>query len=220
MRHNVREFVKVCRDTLPILGPIYEFGSYQCEGQADIADLRPLFPGKEYVGTDMRAGPGVDKVMNLLDLQLAAGSVGTALCLDTLEHVRDPFRAMSEIRRVLKPGGVVIVSSHMNWPVHHHPEDYWRFTPGGMARLLGMAGDSWTCGIGDGGNFHTVVGVGQHCGEIHAGQAAALSSWALSQASSRLQRARRYFLPPVAFDCYKLTRKIARHVLGRDKEGK
>ena len=45
--------------------PVLEIGSYQVEGQEHIADLRSLFPGKEYVGTDFRAGPGVDRVENV-----------------------------------------------------------------------------------------------------------------------------------------------------------
>ena len=38
--------------------PIVEIGAYQVEGQRHIADLRGLFPGKEYLGLDMRPGPG------------------------------------------------------------------------------------------------------------------------------------------------------------------
>lgn len=222
MRHNVREFVKICRDHLPIWGPIYEFGSYQCEGQEDIADLRPLFPGKKYVGTDMREGPGVDKVMDLLELPLEAGSVGTALCLDTLEHVRDPFKAMSEIRRVLKPGGVVIVSSHMNWPVHEHPHDYWRFTRRGLIELIypndgagrvACASES----AGDWNNPHTVVCVlGDREVMDESGIYYRLYVWARSQDPTRIQRARRSLLPPAALDLYKRTRRIARRALGRD----
>jgi len=54
MRQNVKEFVRVVSATLPIPEPIYEFGSFQVDRQLGFADLRPLFPNKEYVGCDMR----------------------------------------------------------------------------------------------------------------------------------------------------------------------
>ena len=45
-------------ETFDLPGPILEIGSYQVPGQEEIADLRTLFPGKEFVGVDVRAGPG------------------------------------------------------------------------------------------------------------------------------------------------------------------
>jgi hypothetical protein len=63
MRESIKQFVKIAADTLPILEPIYEFGALQVPGQEGFADLRPIFAGKEYVGCDMREGPGVDRIL-------------------------------------------------------------------------------------------------------------------------------------------------------------
>jgi hypothetical protein len=43
---------------------------------------------------------------------------------------------MAEIHRCLRPNGIVILTSHMYFPIHAHPEDYWRFTDRGFASLL------------------------------------------------------------------------------------
>ena len=59
MRELIRDFVALACNTLPLNGPIYEFGAFLVPGQEQLADLRPLFPGKPYVGADMREGPGV-----------------------------------------------------------------------------------------------------------------------------------------------------------------
>ena len=87
MRELIREFVELASRTLPLEGPIYEFGAFLVPGQEQLADLRPLFPGKQYVGADMRAGPGVDPLLNLPDVALPDAAAGTGLCLHTLEHV-------------------------------------------------------------------------------------------------------------------------------------
>ena len=39
-------------------GPVYEFGSYLVDGQQQIANLRDVFAGRQFVGCDLRAGPG------------------------------------------------------------------------------------------------------------------------------------------------------------------
>ena len=136
MRESIRDFVKAASGSIPIPEPIYEFGSFQVEGQEAIADLRPLFPGKKYIGCDMRSGKGVDLLLNLHDIELPDSMAGTVLVLDTLEHVEFCRRAMSEVYRILKPGGVAIISSVMYFPIHEYPSDYWRFTPEGFRSLL------------------------------------------------------------------------------------
>jgi SAM-dependent methyltransferase len=127
--------------------PIVEFGSLQVEpGQP--SDLRPLFAGRRFIGTDVRSGAGVDRIEDLRSLTFSDEEVGTALCLDTLEHCEDPFAACRELHRVLRPGGVCIVSSVMMFPIHSYPHDYWRFTPEGFRLLLRPFDDVWVAGIG------------------------------------------------------------------------
>jgi SAM-dependent methyltransferase len=136
MRGNIREFVRVVAGAREIPEPIVEIGSLQVEGQIYDADLRPFFPGKQYLGCDMREGPGVDRIEDVHTLSFADSSVGTVLMLETLEHVENPFQALAEIFRVLKPEGIVVVSCCMDFPVHEHPADYWRLTPQGFDLLL------------------------------------------------------------------------------------
>lgn len=52
-----------------------------------------------------------------------------------LEHVRKPWIGVEEVRRVLKPGGLTILTSALIFPVHGVPHDYWRFTPDGLRVL-------------------------------------------------------------------------------------
>lgn len=83
------------------------------------------------------------------------------ICEQVLEHVSDPWAAVSNLRDMCAPGGHVIVSTPFLVRLHELPlfgmGDYWRFTPRGLRRLLEGAGlevetvDSW-------GNRACVVG--------------------------------------------------------------
>jgi hypothetical protein len=129
--------------------PVVEFGSLQVEpGQPN--DLRPLFEGRSFIGTDIRPGPGVDRIEDLRALSFGDGEIGTALCLDTLEHCADPFAAARELRRVIAPdGGVCLITSVMLFGVHGYPSDYWRFTPEGFRILLEGFDHVDVAGMGD-----------------------------------------------------------------------
>lgn len=160
MRKDIRLFVQIAAESLPLKDEIYEFGALQVAGEPELEDLRPLFPGRTYVGCDMRPGPGVDRVLDLHEIALPDASAGTVICMDTLEHVEHPRRAMRELYRILAPGGIAVISSVMNFPIHGYPQDFWRFTPEGFRSLLNCFDDSFVGYYGHDDFPHTVVGLG------------------------------------------------------------
>jgi SAM-dependent methyltransferase len=160
MRQIVKDFVAIVARSLPIDEPVYEFGALQVPGQEGFADLRPLFPGRQYVGCDMREGTGVDRILDLHHVDLRGPSVGTVLCMETLEHVEYPHAALREIHRILKPDGIAVISSAMDFPIHDYPSDYWRFTPEGFRSLLRPFAGAFVGYAGDPRCPHTVVGIG------------------------------------------------------------
>ena len=138
MNEIVKLFVKTCAEAMQCKGPIYEFGSLQISGQEGYSDMRQYFQGLTYVGCDMRAGDGVDRVENLEQgLSLGENIASVVLCLNTIEHVFNVFKAVEEMKRVLrKDEGVLILSSVFEFGIHSHPFDYWRFTPECFLRLM------------------------------------------------------------------------------------
>jgi SAM-dependent methyltransferase len=164
----ITSFVADLQQVLEMPDPVYEFGSFLTDPESGVGDLRGLFAGRPYTGTDMREGPGVDRIEDLRALSLEDGSVGTALCLDTLEHCADPPQACRELARVCSPGGgVAVISSVMLFGIHEYPHDYFRFTPDGFRSLLEQGFDDvWVAGLGHPGIPMQVVGVGIRGGRL------------------------------------------------------
>lgn len=97
--------------------------------------------GLQYVGVDLNPiGVGAIRA-DLRDLSMFADSTfDTALITEVLEHLSEPSRTLSELHRVLKPGGTMIVTVPHLSRLHEMPHDYFRFTEQGLRHLLEVSG--------------------------------------------------------------------------------
>jgi len=97
----------------------------------------PFFAGAvtEYVGVDV-ANPAAELEGTVEEIPVPDESFELVLCTQTLEHALDPARAVRELRRVVAPGGRVLVSTHGVQVYHPNPDDYWRWTHAGLERLF------------------------------------------------------------------------------------
>lgn len=94
----------------------------------------------QYVGLDVGLSAATAVVGDAQRLPFADGSFDTVFCSQVLEHVPEPWLALAEFRRVLKPGGYLILSvPHISW-LHNEPYDFYRYTPHGLRFLLERAG--------------------------------------------------------------------------------
>jgi SAM-dependent methyltransferase len=67
-------------------------------------------------------------------------SIDTVFTASVLEHLEEPTSALSEMHRILKPGGIVILSSPLFWHIHLEPRDFYRYTQFGYDYLLKKSG--------------------------------------------------------------------------------
>lgn len=65
-------------------------------------------------------------------IPLKSNSIDSIICIQVLEHVKNPQKVVDEIYRVLKPKGVCILTTHMATVLHGLPHDYFRFTKYGL----------------------------------------------------------------------------------------
>lgn len=91
---------------------------------------RHLFQGaQEYVCLDIEEVPGVtDVVADVLSMPFEDGRFDCVVATECMEHIADPFTLCSQITRVLKPGGRVVLSVPFMFHQHGDPYDFWRPT--------------------------------------------------------------------------------------------
>ena len=90
----------------------------------------------EAFALDAAALPGVDVVGFADRLPFAGETFDTVLCTEVLEHVQDAERAASELFRVTRSGGTVLVTVPYLYPTHEAPYDMRRFTHFGLRDLM------------------------------------------------------------------------------------
>lgn len=93
---------------------------------------------ESYHGVDL--WPRSDKTTFAGDIQrldmVRDESYDSAICIEVLEHLPEPGRAIATIQRILKPGGVAVISVPHLSRLHDLPHDYFRFTEYGLRYLL------------------------------------------------------------------------------------
>lgn len=101
-----------------------------------------MFPEhSNYKGADLEGNPNASIILNANGtLPISDQSVDAIVSTQVLEHVSDPRVYLNECHRTLKPGGVLILSTHGIWPYHADPVDYWRWTAEGLKLQLNSAG--------------------------------------------------------------------------------
>jgi len=160
MRKQVNEIVKIVAESLPKKIKVLEIGSLIVPGQEHLS-VRKYFPEAEYIGVDMQKGNGVDVVEDCIYYCYNYYQIGEEfdliLCLDMLEHTKEPFEIIESAKQCLKPNGVLLVTSVFNFKIHEYPNDYWRFTPECFKMLLGSNNRVYK--IGSELMPHTIIGL-------------------------------------------------------------
>lgn len=96
----------------------------------------------QYLGADIIQSNEnkVDIICKANDIPLESNSFDTVISTQTIEHVEDHQGLVDEAYRLLKSGGIFILSGPMYWPLHEEPYDFFRFTKHGFRFILEKAG--------------------------------------------------------------------------------
>lgn len=129
---ETRDLTQICKK---LRGSVLDIG---CADQK----LRRLLPADcGYIGLDYyqtAAGWYGTRPQIFGDAQclpILANSMDSVLLLDVLEHLPKPQDCIDEIRRVLKPGGKLVLQVPFVYPIHDAPLDFQRWTIYGLREL-------------------------------------------------------------------------------------
>lgn len=89
----------------------------------------------DIVNVDIFPYEGVDVVADAMALPIADNSVDGVICEYLLEHLPNPRAVITEIQRVLRPGGQAYIAVPFVYPFHASPNDFYRWSGEGLKKL-------------------------------------------------------------------------------------
>lgn len=116
-------------------GRVLELGSGRAVNGTFPYSAGHLFDGcEEFVRSDVDPSLG-HRTVDATTMEFT-DEFDAVLCMSVLEHIYDYQRAVDNIRRALKSGGLLLAGLPFCFPLHDEPADYWRFTEHGIVRML------------------------------------------------------------------------------------
>jgi len=103
---------------------------------AKSSSCREVIPHTHLLKLDIDSSNNPDICCDIHDFEWESNYFDTVVSIEVLEHLRDPERAISQIRRVLKVDGVAILSTRFLHHYHPDPEDHYRFTWDSLSYLF------------------------------------------------------------------------------------
>ena len=102
-----------------------------------------IFKDFNYQSTDMPGGfykQPHDFECELHNIPKDDSTYDVVILTQVLEHVPDPEATLTEICRILKPNGKLLLSAPLNGPLHAEPWHYFQFTHYGLDHLAQKSG--------------------------------------------------------------------------------
>ena len=146
VRRHILHFETEIADAVASFAAALPAGARILDAGSGEGQYRHHFARQRYCGVDLAVGDAtwdyskVDALADLTVLPFREGTFDAAVHIVTIEHLREPGRALAEIGRSLVPGGLLLIAAPHEWEVHQAPHDYFRYTRYGLAYLLEHAG--------------------------------------------------------------------------------
>lgn len=136
-RYYLERFVKQASGAIPA-------GSLVLDAGAGDGVYRRWFAQHRYESADFEqvAKPyqASTYVCDLSRIPVEDGRFDLVLLTQVLEHLPEPRAVLRELRRVLKPNGLIYASAPLFYEEHEQPYDFYRYTQFALQRMFSEAG--------------------------------------------------------------------------------
>ena len=109
-------------------------------GAGDFSRYESLFNCKEYIKMDTEKNNNIDLIGRAENMPFEDGRFDSIVCTQVFEHLDQPFKVAEEIRRVLKKGGICLLTVPQVNELHAEPVDYFRYTKYGIKKVFSRVG--------------------------------------------------------------------------------
>ena len=146
LRRHVLHFEAEIERAVTAFSSAVPSGARLLDAGAGQGQYARYFSRQRYCGVDLAVGDAawdygkLDAVADLAALPFPDAAFHAAVHIVTIEHLREPARALAEIARILAPGAPLLLAAPQEWEVHQAPHDYFRYTRFGLAYLLEKSG--------------------------------------------------------------------------------
>lgn len=146
LRRYILHFEAAIDDAVEGFARELHHGEFVLDAGAGECTYKSRFTAQRYVGIDLGIGDiawnysQLDVIADLTAIPIRDEAFDAVVNVVTLEHVREPLCVLSELCRVLKPGGKLLLVVPHEWEEHQTPHDYFRYTRYGTRYLLDRAG--------------------------------------------------------------------------------
>jgi SAM-dependent methyltransferase len=103
------------------------------------AGAKEFFTKSKIYTADIDTSSGADYIIDICrnNTELIPNETfDIVVCTEVLEHTLHPFKAIDEIKRILKTGGILLLTTPFDFRIHGPLPDCWRFTEHGLKVLL------------------------------------------------------------------------------------
>jgi len=90
----------------------------------------------KYITLDINPENKPDILASADNISLEDGSVDSIICTGVLGDIENFFVAIQEFYRVLRPGGVILMTEYLICELHDEPYDFWRFTNFSLEKIF------------------------------------------------------------------------------------
>lgn len=128
------------RHVAKLHGTVVDLGCGTAPYKTRILEFADSYIGVDWPGSQ-HANTAVDVFADINErVPLPDASADCITSFQAMEHLHRPDQMLREAARILRPGGVILITTPFLWHVHEGPHDFFRYTLHGLEKLLTNAG--------------------------------------------------------------------------------